>query len=111
MGTLYHFNNPSFDLLHLRTDKPSMTDFHMHTHDNVEVYMLLSGHGIFHIEGNAYPLTPGDVLVMRPAESHYFELTAEVPYERMVINFNLDAFKGIDPDGTLIRAIVERDPD
>lgn len=71
--------------------------------------MLISGHGIFHIEGSAYPLSPGDVLVMRPAESHYIELTAQVPYERMVINFNLDAFAGIDPDGTLTRMVLERD--
>ncbi len=81
----------------------------MHTHDDVEVYLLLSGHGIFHIEGTAYPLSPGDVLVMRPAESHYIELTADVPYERAVINFSVDVFAGIDPDGLLTKAILHRD--
>ena len=110
MSASYYFNNPSFNLFHRRDEKPSTTDFSMHTHDDVEVYMLISGHGIFHIEGSAYPLSPGDVLVMRPAESHYFELTAEVPYERMVINFSLDAFRGIDPEGILTRAILEREP-
>lgn len=109
MSTSYHFKTNSFDLFHFRDEKPKTSDFQMHTHDNVELYMLISGHGIFHIEGTAYPLSPGDVLVMRPAESHYIELTAEVPYERMVINFSVDAFRSIDPDGTLIKALTDRD--
>lgn len=109
MGLIYSFNNESFALFHRRDEHPKVSDYRMHTHDDVEIYMLLSGHGIFHIEGTAYPLSPGDVLVMRPAESHYIELTAEVPYERVVINFSLDAFAGIDPDGILTRAILLRD--
>jgi Na+-driven multidrug efflux pump len=46
---------------------------------------------------------------MRPAESHYIELTAEVPYERAVINFKLDAFRSIDPNGILTEALLNRD--
>lgn len=109
MGPIYTFENQSFTLLHTRDDHPKNTDYRIHAHDNIEVYLFLSGHGIFHIEGTAYPLSPGDVLVIRPAESHYVELTAEVPYERVVINFSADAFAGIDPEGTLTKAIVERD--
>lgn len=109
MGAIYNFENQSFALFHRRDEHPKKIDYYMHTHDNVEVYLLLSGHGIFHIEGTAYPLSPGDVLVMRPAESHYIELTADVPYERVVINFNADAFAGIDPEGTLTKAVMERD--
>ena len=109
MGLIYSFTNPSFSMFHRRDEHPNNTDYRMHTHDNVEIYMLLSGHGIFHIEGTSYPLSPGDVLVMRPAESHYIELTTQAPYERVVINFNVDAFRGIDPEGALIRAIMERD--
>lgn len=109
MSANYHFKNQSFDFFHRRDEKPSVTDYRMHTHDNVELYMLLSGHGIFHIEGTAYPLSPGDVLVMRPAESHYIELTAEVPYERVVINFNVDAFQSIDPEGLLTQALLNRE--
>lgn len=109
MGLIYNFDNPSFSLFHRRDEHPKDSDFRMHTHDNVELYLLLSGHGIFHIEGTAYPLSPGDVLVMRPAESHYIELTAEVPYERVVINFSVDAFAGIDPEGLLTNALLERD--
>lgn len=109
MGLIYSFENKVFSLFHRRDENPKGKDYYMHTHDNVEVYLLLSGHGIFHIEGTAYPLSPGDVVVMRPAESHYIELTAEAPYERVVINFSVSAFDGIDPQRTLLRAIMERD--
>lgn len=109
MGTLHTFVNQSFAFFHRRDENPNVSDYKMHTHDDVEIYMLLSGHGIFHIEGTAYPLSPGDVLVMRPAESHYIELTAPAPYERVVINFKEDAFAGIDPEGILTRAIFNRE--
>jgi len=109
MNENYFFHNPTFNLFRRRDEHPNVTDYRMHTHDEVELYMLLSGHGIFHIEGTAYPLSPGDVLVMRPAESHYIELTAEVPYERVVINFNVDAFRSIDPSGILTEALLNRE--
>ena len=109
MDFKYSFHNKSFAIFRKRDEHPTENDYQMHTHDEVEIYLLLSGHGIFHIEGTAYPLSPGDVLVMRPAESHYVELTADEPYERVVINFRLDAFDGIDPEGTLTKAIMERE--
>ena len=109
MSAIYHFQNQSFNFYHYRDEQPNTTDYRMHTHDGVELYMLISGHGIFHIEGTAYPLSPGDVLVMRPAESHYIELTGQAPYERVVINFHADAFRSIDPDGTLTRALLFRE--
>ena len=71
MNAPYKFDAPAFNIFCRRDEQPRTSDYHMHTHDEVEIYMLLSGHGIFHIEGTSYPLSPGDVLVMRPAESHY----------------------------------------
>lgn len=109
MAEIYRFHKKTFTFTHNRDEHPDVSEFRMHTHDNVEIYLFLSGRGVFHIEGTAYPLNPGDVLVMRPAESHYIELTGDVPYERMVINFAVDAFAGIDPDGVLTRAIFDRD--
>ena len=109
MSVIYQYEDEKFSLFHRIDEHPNVTQFKMHTHNNVEVYLLLAGHGIFHIEGSSYPLSPGDVLVMRPAESHYIELTADVPYERVVINFDVDAFAGIDPENRLIRPILERE--
>ena len=109
MGEIYKFKNQSFDLFYRRDEHPNVTDYRMHTHDTVELHLLLSGHGIFHIEGTAYPMRPGDVLVMRPAESHYIELTSQMPYERVVVNFSTEAFAAIDPEGILTKALLERE--
>lgn len=109
MSYIYQYEGSAFYLFHGLEEHPNVSQFQMHTHDNVEIYLFLSGQGVFHIEGTEYPLSPGDVLVMRPAESHYIELTADVPYERVVINFKADVFAGIDPDGLLTRAIMDRD--
>lgn len=109
MEPIYAYQNRSFSIFHRLDEHPSVTDYRMHTHNDVEIFLFLSGCGIFHIEGTAYTLSPGDVLVMRPAESHYIELTEDVPYERVVINFSADAFSGIDPDGLLLKTIFDRD--
>lgn len=109
MSLIYQYENEAFTLFHRIDEHPNVSQYTMHTHDNVEVYLFLAGHGIFHIEGSSYPLSPGDVLVMRPAESHYIELTADAPYERVVINFSLDAFAGIDPEYRLIKPIIHRE--
>ena len=109
MSVIYQYEDENFSLFHRIDEHPNVTQYTMHTHNNVEVYLLLAGHGIFHIEGSSYPLSPGDVLVMRPAESHYIELTADVPYERVVINFDVNAFAGIDPENRLIQPILNRE--
>jgi AraC-like DNA-binding protein len=109
MGQIYSFKNQAFNLFYRRDEHPDVNDYRMHTHDTVELYLLLAGHGIFHIEGTSYPMRPGDVLVMRPAESHYIELTSDMPYERIVVNFDPDAFSAIDPEGILTKAILERE--
>lgn len=90
------------------TQEPNLANFQMHTHDQIEIYCFLGGKGIFHVEGSAYELSPGDVLVMKPAESHYVELEANIPYERAVLNLRPELFASIDPDGKLLSAILDR---
>ncbi len=110
MSTLYRYENRSFFLSHSLDAQPQVSAFRMHTHTKVEIYLFLRGKGVFHAEGTAYPLSPGDVLVMKPMEAHYIELEPGVPYERAVLNMPVDAFSAIDPEGLLTRAILDRDP-
>lgn len=89
---LYHHNV---------SDDPNKKDFSNHTHEEAELYMFLGGKAVFHVEGTEYELHPGDVLIMRPAESHYVEPGSELPYDRIAIQFPLDLFREFDPDGLL----------
>ena len=33
--------------------------------------------GIYRVEGTPYPLKAGDILIMRPAESHYIDISSQ----------------------------------
>lgn len=61
----------------------------MHSHDNFEIYYLLSGDADFLVEATRYHLHPGDLLLMRKGEVHMFRLRSAATYERMHVNFNL----------------------
>jgi AraC-like DNA-binding protein len=74
---------------HERTPRPSMEERTMHSHDNFEVYYLLSGDADFLVEGTRYHLHPGDLLLMRKGEVHMFRMRSAAPYERMHVNFDV----------------------
>lgn len=80
----------------------------VHTHTVAELYYFISGDCTFHIEGSIYKLQPGDLLIMRPTESHYAELKGDQPYERIIINFNTDMFTAFDPENVLMKPLFQR---
>ncbi len=71
------------------TQNPSLEERKMHSHDNYEVYYLLSGDADFLVEATRYHLHPGDLLLMRKGEVHMFRLRSAAPYERMHVNFDI----------------------
>ena len=84
-------SNPFIESHITYTPSPSTSMFNMHTHDNYEIYCFLSGNAKYFVEGNTYPLEPGDILIMKKAEAHSLLITKQNPYKRIVINFNSDA--------------------
>ncbi|MBQ7828001.1 MAG: helix-turn-helix domain-containing protein [Clostridia bacterium] len=80
----------------------------MHTHTHAELYVFLSGKGIYHIEGSEYSLEPGDILLMRPGESHYIEIDPCESYERIVVWFNTDLFSVLDRENVLMLPLSRR---
>ena len=73
------------------TEKPDLNKFHMHTHDNYEIYCFLSGMAKYFVEGNIYKLIPGDILIIKKAEAHILLISSDMPYERLVVNFSQEA--------------------
>jgi len=82
--------------------------FTLHTHTSAELFCFLSGSAVFYIEGSGYRLSPGDILLMRPAEAHYIETDQSLPYERIIVNFDTRAFASLDPESTLLRPYYDR---
>ncbi|MGN9843304.1 AraC family ligand binding domain-containing protein [Nonomuraea sp. H19] len=49
-----------------------------HTHADPEVFLILSGAGKVHINGNISLFSGGDVLIVEPGEDHHLEAVSEV---------------------------------
>lgn len=95
---------------HQRQEPHEFKRFVMHTHITAELFYFVDGRAIYHIEGNSYPLQPGDILLMRPSEAHYIEQDPTVPYERICLHFDTTLFSGLDPENTLLRPYFDREP-
>lgn len=108
MNKLFSYQEPGIHLSLSSDAVPQQNHFHMHAHQSIEVYCFLKGRGVFHVEGSEYPLEPGDVLIMAPAESHYIDIDCSLPYERMVLNIMPDYLESLDPAGYLLRPISQR---
>lgn len=110
MPHLFGFKQPGLSINHSLTEAPEPNAFRMHNHTNMELYCFLRGKGVYHIEGSEYLLEPGDVLIMRPSESHYIDLNCTLPYERIVVNFSEEFLRPMDPNGWLLQPFLERAP-
>lgn len=110
MSAIYEYSDNDFGLSHTLTPQPDQAHFILHTHAKAEIYYFVKGSGVFHIEGSAYPLESGDLLLMQPTESHYIELDLTQSYERKVLHFNMEALASIDPQGHLLAPLLSRRP-
>ncbi len=80
----------------------------MHAHDDYELFYFISGDCAYKVEGNQYMLTPGCLLLMRPAEVHCLIADQDPCYERVVINFSQQLVKKIDPECLLLQPFTDR---
>ena len=102
MAEFFSYRDEDIDMHYSRDGKPVPSDFKMHTHESYELYYFAGGSGIYRVEGTPYPLEEGDILIMRPAEAHYIDITDNKPYTRLSVNFKANLFSYIDPDGKLL---------
>lgn len=65
----------------------------LHKHQVYELYFLLQGRTDYYVEGTFYKLRPGDLLIVRPDESHIWinKNGTNSIYEQVVIRFNSEA--------------------
>ncbi len=102
------FGDKEMSLFIEREDNPNTERFHPHIHEFHEIYCFISGDAEFIIEGNVYPLKPGDILLARHKELHCVRLLSQAPYTRLVFNFNPLILKKIDPELNLMAPFDKR---
>lgn len=103
-----YYSAPDIKITRPRDENPSQHRFYMHTHTFAELYCFLEGNAIFHVEGTAYALQPGDIVLLRPAEAHYVQVDTNTPYERICLHFDTDVLTPLDPDNHLLRPFLDR---
>lgn len=107
MAEFFSYSDRDISMSYSRDQVPVPGDFKMHTHESYELYYFIGG-GIYRVEGTPYPLRTGDILIMRPAEAHYIDITDSKPYTRLSINFRSELLSGIDPNGRLLSPFNNR---
>ena len=74
-------------------EKPMRDDFKLHTHELYEIYVFLNGDVDYIVEGTTYPLSPYDIIVLRPGEMHRAYHKTQKKYERIVFNVDDEFFE------------------
>ncbi len=88
----------NFEVFHYRDARPNPVA--VHHHDFYEVYLFLSGHVEYRVEGRTYHLEPGDLLLISPLEFHQpIAQSSQKPYERIVLWINKGYLADLSSDG------------
>lgn len=71
---------------------PSNSNYHLHCHDEYEIYMFLEGDSKYVIEEKTYTLNPDDIIIIKKNEMHRVWHNSSMPYRRLTINVTPDFF-------------------
>lgn len=93
---------------HLCTPRMSPDRFEWHTHENFEIYYMLSGAGRFLIGQESYAIYPGTLLILRPDEEHRAVIKSSQPYERIAVHFSAQVLRPVDPELRLLAPFTDR---
>lgn len=85
-----------FRLFHLKDTKAQEIAFHYHDFDKIIIF--LTGDVTYLIEGRSYKLLPWDIVLVTHNEIHRPVITAEVPYERIIIYLSPGFLSGYRTD-------------
>jgi len=108
MARIFEYRDADLFCHHSLDIDPNPSEFYMHAHERMEIFYFLSGDAQYLVEGSVYPLHPGDLLVMNPAETHKLQLISAQPYERIALHFSPRVLRGIDPEGLLLRTFADK---
>ncbi|MBO4732855.1 MAG: helix-turn-helix transcriptional regulator [Clostridia bacterium] len=104
----FFYEDDKIRIEHKLDQSMSQDQCFLHTHLNAELYFFLNGITKIHIDDSVYEAAVGDVFLIRPNEPHYFEVTPDEPYERIVVNFDPHLFKDFDKKNYISNCFYNR---
>ncbi|MEZ0472839.1 cupin domain-containing protein [Luteimonas sp. B3_2_R+30] len=57
----------------------------LHPHDKDEIYYVLSGRGVFVLDGEAHEVGPGDAMLTRPGSTHALQQAGDADLEILIV--------------------------
>ncbi len=93
---------------HTFDEHPNAGSFQMHAHEWMEIFYLISGRCRYLVEGSLYELRPGDILIMRAAETHKIDFVEDEAYERIVIHFAPSLLSAIPGGDRFLQPFIDR---
>lgn len=108
MAVLQEYDSEDLYTRYAVDDDPDDRNFMMHVHESCEIFYFISGKAEYLVEGTRYPLEAGNILIMRPSESHRIKIVGKGKYERYALNFSVSVIDRIDPEHKLMRAFFDR---
>ncbi|MBP3951694.1 helix-turn-helix domain-containing protein [Bacillus suaedae] len=85
MNQLLQYKSEAFVVDHTVIDSPF--DILTHIHDCYELFFFISGDLTYYIEGQAYKLSPYDLIITNSRELHRIVFDSDALYERKYIHF------------------------
>lgn len=108
MSEIFLYNDADIRMHHRRDMHPHPDDFPIHAHGTHEMLYFIAGRGEYYVEGTAYRLIPGSLLLMRTGETHYLKISPDYPYERIAIHFSQQILTAVDSQGILSAMLFDR---
>lgn len=110
MAILHGFDHssPGLHMFHYKTDH--FMDFKLSTNKRIELWCFMGGNAKYYVEGIEYNVKPGDLIVLRPGESHYPMVDFSVPYERASVLIREELLKPLMGNDTLLAPVFNREP-
>lgn len=93
-----HMITHDFEFFHYK-DEPGV-EIGYHNHDFYEIFFFISGEVNYLLEGKAYKLLPGDIVIVNNRELHRPLIEKGKPYERIVIWVNPRFIKEQSDEGS-----------
>lgn len=87
-------NEFDFQIKYSETDQKShWHEIDLHTHNEFELYINISGDVSFLVENSLYPISKGDVIIARPGERHHCVYRSDKPHKLFWILFDSEKNK------------------
>lgn len=97
--------NEDFKIFYLSDNEPLQYDFHYH--DFHKIMLFLQGNITYHIEGKAYPLEPGDIVIVHSGDIHKPVLGDNSTYERVIIYLSDEYLSSLSTDTCNLKCFIE----